>query len=320
MTSNRAVFQQFAVAPASSSAEYHQRAIQIHGRSKFEGRTAHQVLLFKFKPRGWILVFCLLSLLSQCHSLGRLSLPCSNTLLKLESWLLSKGQRTCTLWAHIPSFSSSNSTPLQDDYQAWELPTDEGPAKQERLRPALPFTATSTYADVFTEHPLQPHAKRESPAFKGLPEDLHSNTRRSHGDVTENSRLAGREWSTSKRQQELALCCRQRRQVRRGVFLRTRLCAQGDPGAGGIRPPKQALQLSQVRRHHQLWGQPLLLISFQDMKPEHIAAKFENRFERQVKNFAHCFALFCRNGKRMEIHGSPRVLDDNSLSLRAQPL
>ena len=60
-------------------------------------------------------------------------------------------------------------SPVQDDFQAWELPTHETHRPSESMaRKHLPFTATSAYHDVFVEHTLEPREVHERPQYQGI--------------------------------------------------------------------------------------------------------------------------------------------------------
>ena len=54
----------------------------------------------------------------------------------------------------------------QEDYQQWELPKHEQPASREANRKALPFNGTSSYADTYIVHALEPCAP-SSPVHPG---------------------------------------------------------------------------------------------------------------------------------------------------------
>lgn len=47
---DKPVFHGGAVVPSSAHKDYHQRAIQIHGRPKFEGISAHQAITPHYTP------------------------------------------------------------------------------------------------------------------------------------------------------------------------------------------------------------------------------------------------------------------------------
>lgn len=55
---------------------------------------------------------------------------------------------------------------IQEDYQQWELPTQERHKPAETIKHHLPFTGSSAYAETYHAHPLEPIFKRDAPVYK----------------------------------------------------------------------------------------------------------------------------------------------------------